>query len=356
MKNAVIVFTLICKICVLMKKSKNKNISISDLVNEFHVSKSSIELYGIHRLLLPIPDKKSKPAYRPLDKARLKFIVRAKNADYTIGDIKDLIGVLDLEKDEIDQIEESLIYCKKKSAALTDTLEDLDALEQINVTCDIELLEAYITDLNNLKYGLDITPIKTALPDPDTETSHAKPRTLVYSHIADQINAGAPAIAPKKSRMPLVVVAGIFLVAISGYLYFGGDPVPDIANNPAAPPQMEPAEMAAASAVSDEADEIYLSETETNPDENGGTLANEPDSTKTPILPLDFPALKNELNSPSADPMESRLETYSDEQTQNTKNTQALLDDINESAGNNAQTGHTRERRDGRGLFQTTGC
>ncbi len=211
-----------------MKKFKNKDISISDLANEFHVSKSAIELYGVHRLLQPISGKTTQPVYRPLDKARLKFIARAKEADYTIGDIKDLIGVLDLEKDEIDQIEESLVYCKNKSAALTDTLEDLDALEQINVTCDIELLEAYKTDLNNLKYGLDIAPITTALPDPITETSHAKPRTLVYSHIDDQINAGAPAIAPKKSRMPLVVVAGIFLVAISGYLYLGGDLVPDI--------------------------------------------------------------------------------------------------------------------------------
>ena len=225
-----------------MKNFKNKDISISDLANEFHVSKSSIELYGIHKLLLPIPEQKSKPAYRLLDKARLKFIIRAKNANYTIGNIKELIGVIDLGKNEVDQIEESLVYCKKKAAVLKDGLEDLDALEQINATCDLELLEAYITDLNNLKYGLDITPIKTALPEPDTQTSHAKPRTLVYSHISDQIDASAPTIAPKKSRMPLFVVAGIFLVAITGYLYLGGDLVPDISNNLAVTPQVEPAE------------------------------------------------------------------------------------------------------------------
>ncbi|MFC1876553.1 tetratricopeptide repeat protein [Thermodesulfobacteriota bacterium] len=313
-----------------MKNFKNKDNSISDLVNEFHVSKSSIELYGIHRLLLPIPDKKSKPAFRPLDKARLKFIAKAKNADYTIGNIKDLIGVLDLGKNEVDQIEESLVYGKKKAAALTDTLEDLDALEQINATCDLELLEAYITDLNNLKYGLDIAPIKTALPDPDTEPIYTKPRTLLYSHVADQITAAAPAIEPKKSQRPLVVVAGILLVAISGYLYLGGDPVPDIAKNPETPLQIEPAEMTTATAASNEADEIYLSETDTNPDESVGTLANEPDSREDSFLPLDFPTLKNELNSPSADPMESRLETYSDEQTQDTETTQALLDAINE--------------------------
>ncbi len=339
-----------------MKNSKNKDISISDLVDEFHVSKSSIELYGIHRLLLPIPDQKSKAAYRLLDKARLKFIIRAKNADYTIGNIRDLIGAIDLEKNEADQLEESLVYGKQKAADLTERLEDLDTLERINATCDLELLEAYITDLKNLKYGLDITPIKEALPKPDKETSHAKPRTLVYSHIADQINDSVPAIAPKKSRMPLFFVAGIFLVAITAYLYLGGDLFPDISNDLAVAPPVEPIEMTSTSANTNEADEISLSETDTtpvensdtlakepdsdeislseknlNPDKNIGPLADEPDSTEDLLSLLDFPALKNELNSPSADPMESELETYSAKLTQNAKNTQALMDGINES-------------------------
>ena len=97
--------------------------------------------------------------------------------------------------------------------------------------------------------------------------------------------------------MPLFAVAGILLVAISGYLYFGDDPVPDTANNPAAPLQTEPDEMPAATAASNEADEINLSETDMNPDENGGTLVNKADSREDSISLLDFPALKNEFNS-----------------------------------------------------------
>jgi DNA-binding transcriptional MerR regulator len=316
-----------------MKNSKRKDISITDLVNEFHVSKSSLELYGIHNLLLPIPNQQSKPAYRPLDKVRLKFIVRAKNADYTIGNIKELIGALDSKKDEADQMEESLIYCKKKAAELTESLEELDALEQINITCDLELLEAYITDLNKLKYGWnDATSLKTSLPDDETISSHAKPRMPVYSHVTDQINRGIPAITPKKSRIPLIALAGLLLVAISGYVYFGRGPVPDAEDNPALPTQKEVVDVTKETTASSETDEIILSEKGMNSDENDDILANVSESEEESIPLLDFPALKNELDPPPpASTVDIIPEVTANKQTEETKTAQTLLDSINES-------------------------
>ncbi len=38
---------------------------------------------------------------------------------------------------------------------MEESLKDLDMLEQINVTCDMELLNMYLRDLNELKYGLN---------------------------------------------------------------------------------------------------------------------------------------------------------------------------------------------------------
>ncbi len=96
-----------------MKKNKNNHLSISDLAEEFRVSQSSIELFSVHGLLTPISKYSERYTYGQLDRVRLQFITRAKNSDYSLGNIKELIGLLDPEKSEEYQLDADLVHCKK---------------------------------------------------------------------------------------------------------------------------------------------------------------------------------------------------------------------------------------------------
>lgn len=202
--------------CVSKYKMKNNNdkpLSISDLVNEFQISKESIELYGIHKLIQSKPSNTKEQNYRLFDKVRLKFITRAHNADYRIGQIKTLLGVLNLEQNEADQIEESLVYSKKKYAALKESLKDIDVLEKINITCDLELLDSYINDLTNLKYGLnDILSAK--IPPAEFHTVDTKPNRMLSKDTESK-----KSIINQVSQKLVFVGIGVVFLALSIYIY-----------------------------------------------------------------------------------------------------------------------------------------
>jgi len=125
--------------------------SISELTNEFSIGKDAILFYEKKRLLFSGKQRVTGRAYSEFDKFRLKFIVNAKNADYTLGDIKSLIGKIDPAKSEEIQVVELIDSAENKFDELKQSLPDMDMLGQINVTCDMELLTAYLKDIHALK-------------------------------------------------------------------------------------------------------------------------------------------------------------------------------------------------------------
>ena len=297
-----------------MKKAQDKYFSISDLSHEFHISKDSIELYGVQKLLTLNSEKTGEPIYSPFDKVRLAFITRAKNADYTIGGIKALIGELDLKKDGAAQIEAGLVYSKKKYDQLKDGLAGLDVLDQINVSCDLELLESYIKALSQLKYGLpDLSFSRKATPAAESKPVEDRPKAAGYNKPAhpkattavSKTPADIKNIEKKISGKLLFAGLAIVLLTLSGFLYFDYSSAPGTKNKESIPPETEQADAGpAAPAASEAADE--------SPAEMA--LPREPDSKKNILNLLDFPVLKDQAPSRPADLAENNADADIDQQ------------------------------------------
>jgi tetratricopeptide (TPR) repeat protein/DNA-binding transcriptional MerR regulator len=125
--------------------------SISELAEEYSIDEDAILFYENKKLLFSGKKRAIGRTYSEFDKFRLKFIINAKNADYAIGNIETLIGKIDPHRPEPFQVKELIEYAESKYKALKKSLAGMDILEQINITCDLELLARYITDVNTLK-------------------------------------------------------------------------------------------------------------------------------------------------------------------------------------------------------------
>jgi len=204
-----------------MKLDKTNYLSAPEITKLFQLSDSALALYGVHGLLPPAADSSNPPVYGPLDQTRLKMIVRAKRANYPISRIRDLIGEFNLQQSESDRLDTSLIHCKGKYEELKNGLQDLDILEQIDISCDLELLENHIGELNKLKYRLyDLSSIGvTVIEEDSTPQSIANDTKSTPSQPQKVQN--------KTSRLfkPAIVCLGIIVFLSSWYLYIENKPL-----------------------------------------------------------------------------------------------------------------------------------
>ena len=211
-----------------MKPTKDKYLSLNELTNALQINPGAIELYASKKLISVNPGLPDSKVFSPLDQVRIRFIINAKNADYSLGNIRKLIGDLDPIKTFTDQIDECMIYGKKVYSQLEESLNGMDMLEQINVTCDMELLSSYLKDLNNLKYGLHIIPPNDHPVDPGKieipEQSMAAP-----AHVLSTPKGAKKIEAPKKERkirfQKLLYAGAIILILIMfAYNYLNDEP------------------------------------------------------------------------------------------------------------------------------------
>jgi DNA-binding transcriptional MerR regulator len=104
--------------------------TISDLAEEFDISTRSIRFYEEKSLISPGRTKGNHRIYTSRDRTRLKMILRGKRFGYTLEEIAEIIGLTDIDMDEIDQIRKSLEYGKKKLNDIRERISDLKLLEQ----------------------------------------------------------------------------------------------------------------------------------------------------------------------------------------------------------------------------------
>ena len=112
------------------KDARNGAYIISDLATEFDISSRTIRFYEEKGLISPQRTKGNQRIYGKRDRARLKLILRGKRFGYSLDEIAEMIGMTDLNMSEVEQIEKSLDYAKKKLAEIRDRIKDLELLEE----------------------------------------------------------------------------------------------------------------------------------------------------------------------------------------------------------------------------------
>lgn len=104
--------------------------SISELSEEFEISTRSIRFYEEKKLISPKRSEGNQRIYTRRDRARLKLILRGKRFGYTLDEIAEIIGMTDIDFDEIEQIKKAIKFGEKRVAEIRERINELTLLEQ----------------------------------------------------------------------------------------------------------------------------------------------------------------------------------------------------------------------------------
>ena len=104
--------------------------SISDLSSEFGITNRSIRYYEEKGLIQPDRTAGNQRRYTPKDRIRLKLILRGKRFGYTLDEIAKMIGLSDMDLNEIEQIRNALAYGNKKMVEIRQRMQELKSMER----------------------------------------------------------------------------------------------------------------------------------------------------------------------------------------------------------------------------------
>jgi DNA-binding transcriptional MerR regulator len=116
--------------------------AISDLTAEFDVTARALRFYEEEGLIAPTRAGLAR-IYSRRDRARLAWIVRAKNVGFSLTEIKEMIDLYDLNDGRVTQKQRTIERCREQIGKLNRQRADIDA--------SINELEAFIGQLENLK-------------------------------------------------------------------------------------------------------------------------------------------------------------------------------------------------------------
>ena len=120
-----------------------ESFTISDLSQEFGVTARALRFYEDEGLIAPTRQGLSR-VYSKRDRARLAWILRAKNVGFSLAEIREMIDLYDLGDGRVEQRRTTLVRCREKIAALEAQRADLDAsIHELNdFVATLEKLEA----------------------------------------------------------------------------------------------------------------------------------------------------------------------------------------------------------------------
>lgn len=105
---------------------QREQFTISDLTAEFGVTARALRFYEDEGLISPSRSGLSR-IYSKRDRARLAWIMRAKNVGFSLTEIKEMIDLYDLGDGRTRQRKVTLERCREKVARLTEQRDDIDA-------------------------------------------------------------------------------------------------------------------------------------------------------------------------------------------------------------------------------------
>ena len=103
-----------------------ENFSISDLTAEFGVTARALRFYEDEGLIAPARAGLAR-IYSPRDRARLAWILRAKNVGFSLTEIREMIDLYDLDDGRVQQRRVTIDKCRERIARMQAQRADLDA-------------------------------------------------------------------------------------------------------------------------------------------------------------------------------------------------------------------------------------